>query len=125
MITTRRHVLGAIALALSTLALPLAAHDGLRPGMVFTSSNDAAGNELLVYARRADGGLTHGHACSTGGLGSGAGLGSQGAVTLSRDGRYVFVVNAQSNTRVDLRAGRAMRWHSCRPSTPAACTRSA
>jgi DNA-binding beta-propeller fold protein YncE len=35
---------------------------------------------------------------ATGGLGSGAGLGSQGAVTLSRDGRFVFVVNAGDHT---------------------------
>jgi 6-phosphogluconolactonase (cycloisomerase 2 family) len=35
---------------------------------------------------------------STQGQGTGAGLGSQGAVTLSGDGRHVFVVNAASNT---------------------------
>jgi 6-phosphogluconolactonase len=96
--TRRRHVLGAFALALSTLTLPLAAHAGLRSGMVFTSSNDAAGNELLVYARAPEGGLAMVDHIATGGLGSGAGLGSQGAVTLSQDGAYVFVVNAQSNS---------------------------
>lgn len=98
----RRH---AIALSLAAVSfLPLAAHaavdevQGLRSGMVFTSTNDAAGNELLVYARRDDGGLMLVRRASTTGLGSGAGLGSQGAVTLSRDGRHVFVVNAASNT---------------------------
>ena len=45
--TRRRHVLGALALALSTLALPLAAHAGLRSGMVFTSSNDAACQAII------------------------------------------------------------------------------
>ncbi len=34
---------------------------------------------------------------STGGLGSGAGLGSEGSVTLSANGRWLFVVNAGSN----------------------------
>jgi 6-phosphogluconolactonase len=93
----RRPLLAALALAVSA-ALPSLAHAGLRSGMVFTSSNDVAGNELLVYARSPEGGLMMTMHVSTGGLGSGAGLGSQGAVTLSRDGRHVFVVNAQSNT---------------------------
>jgi 6-phosphogluconolactonase len=106
----RRHALGAIGLAIAaTVAtaatgLPLAAHagqvgaEGLRSDMVFTSSNDAAGNELLVFARAPEGGLMLVERAATGGLGSGAGLGSQGAVTLSRDGRFVFVVNAGSHT---------------------------
>jgi 6-phosphogluconolactonase len=103
----RRRAFGRLALALAAAglvgaALPAAAHsyddEGLRSGMVFTSSNAQAGNELLVYARGADGTLAlHTHV-ATGGQGSGAGLGSQGAVTLSGDGRYVFVVNAQSNS---------------------------
>jgi len=66
--------------------------------MVFTSSNDAAGNELLVYARTPEGGLAMVNHLATGGFGTSAGLGSQGAVTLSQDGAYVFVVNAQSNS---------------------------
>jgi 6-phosphogluconolactonase (cycloisomerase 2 family) len=103
----RRHVFGPLGLALAAAAigsLPLAAHaglndaEGLRSGMVFTSSNDAAGNELLVFARAPEGGLMLVTRAPTGGLGGGAGLGSQGAVTLSRDGRFVFVVNAGSNT---------------------------
>lgn len=72
--------------------------DGVLSGLVFTSSNDASGNALLVYARGADGTLALWRALPTGGLGSGAGLGSQGAVTLSRNGRSLYVVNAGSNT---------------------------
>ncbi len=103
----RRHAFGmlattavAAATALSSLPAMAGAYDaeGLRSGMVFTSSNDAAGNELLVYARAPAGGLAMVAHASTGGAGSGAGLGSQGAVTLSGDGRFVFVVNAGSNT---------------------------
>lgn len=103
----RRRTLGSLALALAVAglaaaALPAAAHsyddDGMRSGMVFTSSNAQAGNELLVYARGSDGTLALHARASTGGQGSGDGLGSQGAVTLSSDGRFVFVVNAQSNS---------------------------
>lgn len=93
-----------IALALSAAITTTSANahsydnDGYRSGMVFTSSNASSGNELLAYSRNQDGTLTLSTRVSTGGLGSSAGLGSQGAVTLSSDGRYVFVVNAQSNT---------------------------
>lgn len=90
------------AVALASSALPAAATtydvDGLQSGMVFTSSNAATGNELLIYARGADGALSFHAKAPTGGAGSGAGLGSQGAVTLSGDGRFVFVVNAGNNT---------------------------
>jgi 6-phosphogluconolactonase (cycloisomerase 2 family) len=98
---TRRHTLTALALGLAAAGTASARSydvDGLRSGMVFTSSNSASGNELLVYARAADGTLALYTRTGTGGLGSGAGLGSQGAVTLSGDGRFVFVVNAGSNT---------------------------
>ena len=103
----RRRALGSLGLALASaglagVVLPAAARsyddDGLRSGMVFTSSNAQSGNDLLVYARGQDGALTLHARSSTGGQGSGAGLGSQGAVTLSGDGRFVFVVNALSNS---------------------------
>ena len=102
--TERRHVLSALGLTLAAVMIPHAAQagwndaEGLRSGMVFTSSNDSAGNELLVYARAPEGGLTLVDHASTGGTGTGAGLGSQGAVALSRDGSFVFVVNAGSHT---------------------------
>lgn len=68
----------------------------LRVGKVFTSTN-ASNNEVLVYDQT-DTGLSLIARTSTGGQGTGAGLGSQGAVTLSQDGRFLFVVNAQSNS---------------------------
>jgi 6-phosphogluconolactonase (cycloisomerase 2 family) len=98
---SRHHTFTAIALGLAAAGAASARSyddDGLRSGMVFTSSNSASGNELLVYARGADGTLTLQTRTGTGGLGSGAGLGSQGAVTLSGDGRFVFVVNAGSDS---------------------------
>jgi len=70
----------------------------LRQGKLFISSNAATGNEVLVYQRAEDGPATPLARVATQGTGTGAGLGSQGAVTLSRNGRYLFVVNAGSHT---------------------------
>lgn len=78
-------------------AAPGAAHAVGSAGAVYTISNDPAGNSVLVFDRAADGTLTAAGQVSTGGLGSGDGLGSQGAVVLSQGGRFLFVVNAGSN----------------------------
>ncbi len=67
-------------------------------GAVYVASNGAAGNEVLVFARNARGHLTELAAVPTEGLGTGAGLGNQGGVVLSDDGRYLFVVNAGSDS---------------------------
>src|SRR6266540_728306 len=77
--------IGAGAFLLSTLA-PGAAAAGGRGGAVFTESNQASGNAILMWNRATDGSLTPAPSLPTGGLGTGAGLGSQGAVTLSPDG---------------------------------------
>lgn len=76
-----------------------AEHDAapLRPGAVFTQTNDPAKNAVLAFARRNDGTLEPAGAFGTGGTGTGAGLGSQGAVALSGNGRFLFAVNAGSN----------------------------
>jgi 6-phosphogluconolactonase (cycloisomerase 2 family) len=71
---------------------------GMRSGKLFTITNSAAGNELLVLGADPSGTLALLVRYQTFGLGTSAGLGSQGAVTLSDDGRYVFAVNAGSNT---------------------------
>ena len=106
MSNTRRHafkILG-LALAISSLGLPAVAtgddddDDGFRAGMVFTSTNAVAGNELLVYLSGANGALSLRARVATQGQGTGTGLGNQGAVTLSRNGRHLFVVNALSNS---------------------------
>lgn len=67
------------------------------PGAVYVLSNQAAGNQVLVFERGPDGTLTPGGAVPTGGLGTGAGLGSQGSLVLTDNGRYLFAVNAGSN----------------------------
>ena len=97
----RRHALSLIgaALAAATFAAPaLAGHDNPRRGHLFTSTNAPAGNEVLVYEQQDGGAPSLESRVATAGVGTGAGLGSQGAVTLSRNGRFLFVVNAGSNS---------------------------
>ena len=64
---------------------------------VYLMSNQTAGNEVLVFDRAADGSLSPAGAVATGGSGTCAGLGNQGAVTLTDDGRWLLVVNAGSD----------------------------
>ncbi|MGH8924679.1 MAG: lactonase family protein [Acidimicrobiia bacterium] len=75
-------------------AMPAAASD---VGAVFTMSNAAAGNQVVVFARAVDGTLSHVADYATGGEGSGGGLGSQAAVRLSDDGSWLLAVNAGSD----------------------------
>lgn len=67
-------------------------------GRLYTSTNAATGNELLVFGGDTQGQRVLLARLQTQGLGSGNGLGSQGAVTLSGDGRHLFVVNAGSHS---------------------------
>ena len=67
------------------------------PGAVYALANQASGNAVAIYARAADGSLTWTGSAPTGGLGAGSSLGSQGALALSDDGRWLFAVNAGSN----------------------------
>jgi 6-phosphogluconolactonase len=77
---------------------PALSRGGSDVGAVFTLSNSAAGNAVIAFGRSADGSLTPAGSFATLGNGTGAGLGSQGAVALSEDGRFLFAVNAASNT---------------------------
>jgi 6-phosphogluconolactonase (cycloisomerase 2 family) len=80
------------------LARPgVAAASADAPGAVYVISNAAGGNEVVAYDRSADGSLSPAGAFATGGLGTGAGLGSQGALILSANGQWLFAVNAGSD----------------------------
>jgi len=68
-----------------------------RSGAVYTMTNAADGNAVLVFTRAADGTLTPAGTYATGGRGLGSGLGNQGGVVLSEDGRWLFAVNAGSD----------------------------
>src|SRR4030095_6043733 len=66
-------------------------------GALFTMDNASAGNHVLAYRRAADGALSFLGAFATDGIGTGAGLGNQGALVLSRGGRWLFACNAGSD----------------------------
>jgi len=66
-------------------------------GAVFVQTN-AAHNEVIAYARDANGMLMHAGTFATGGAGSDeAHLPSQGSVTLTEDRRHLLVTNAATN----------------------------
>lgn len=67
------------------------------PGAVYALTNQASGNAVAMFDRGADGSLSWSSNVATGGTGAGSGLGSQGALALSDDGRWLFAVNAGSN----------------------------
>jgi len=68
---------------------------------VFVMTNDADSNHVLAYPRAEDGTLLSAHTFKTGGRGSGGTvdpLSSQGSLTLSTNGAWLFAVNAGSGT---------------------------
>jgi|SRR5690242_9445116 len=79
------------------VVLELAPAAFAQTGAVYTLTNAAGANAVLAYDRGADGRLTNGRMFPTGGSGLGAGLGSQGAVILSEDHRWLLAVNAGSD----------------------------
>ena len=68
------------------------------PGAVYTMTNSLDRNEVLAFSRSADGSLTFAGAFETEGSGTGGGLGNQGGLILSPNNRWLFVVNAGSDT---------------------------
>jgi 6-phosphogluconolactonase len=100
-ILRRRYALLSLALAAAFVGTSAFAKDddeSLRNGKLFISTNAVGGNAVQVYARNANGPASLLSTVATTGIGTGAGLGSQGALTLSTSGRYLFVVNAGSNS---------------------------
>jgi len=83
----------ALALAFPGLA---SAHSGAA-GYVYTETNASTGNAILAYARANDGTLTWLGTYPTHGLGTGAGLATQGEVILAGGGKWLLAVNAGSN----------------------------
>jgi 6-phosphogluconolactonase len=68
---------------------------------VFVMTNDADSNEIVAFERYGNGALRESHSYRTGGRGSGGTidpLTSQGSLTLSGDGNWLFAVNAGSGT---------------------------
>ncbi len=78
-------------------------------GAVYVLSNQVGGNSVIEYTRGAGGDLTPAGTYATGGTGTSGGLGSQGAIIVDRAERYVYAVNAGSQSitsfRVNPRGG--------------------
>ena len=66
-------------------------------GSVFTATNSSSGNEIIQYARTMDGSIAEVARVSTGGVGTGGGLGNQSGISLSPNGQWLFAVNAGSD----------------------------
>jgi 6-phosphogluconolactonase len=91
-------VLAALVLASTAMATARADDHDDAPNAVYTLTNSPTGNAVVVYSRSGDGSLEPTGSVPTGGNGSGAGLGSQDAVVVSDEGRFLFAVNAGSNS---------------------------
>ena len=101
-------VFGAVGL-LSTLGAGVANATDIQPtawpsfspviGHVYVDDNTTGTNTIGAFDRHLDGSLSPvaGAPFAAGGAGTGAGIASQGAVQLSRDGRYLIAVDAGSN----------------------------
>jgi 6-phosphogluconolactonase len=100
-------IITAVALLLGTTVVAFAnnSHGRGTVGAVYTLTNAADGNQVVVFDRHAGGLLTLAGAIPTGGLGSGPApvregldpLESQDSLVLTRDKRWLLAVNAGSN----------------------------
>jgi len=86
-----------VVVALWALAVPAQGSAGVA-GHVYLTTNEATGNRVVAFERLADGSLRPAGEVETGGLGTGSGLGNQGALALSRDGHWLAAVNAGSDS---------------------------
>ena len=93
-------LLAALATAVLAIAVPAAsaASRESATGAVYTITNAAAGNGVAYFSSDGAGALTLVATYASGGKGTGANLGSQGAVALSDDGKLLFAVNAGSDS---------------------------
>jgi 6-phosphogluconolactonase (cycloisomerase 2 family) len=83
----------------SALAATAASAASAVVGQLYVNDNTAGVNTIAGFDRYADGTLTPlpGSPFAAGGAGTGHGIGSQGALQLSADGRYLLAVDAGSN----------------------------
>ncbi len=65
---------------------------------VISLSNQTSGNSLQIFSVNKDGSLTAKGTVPTGGIGTGGGLGSQGAVAFDSESELIAAVNAGDNT---------------------------
>jgi len=89
--------LAVLGLALAAATATAHDQDDSAPGALYTMSNAADANAVLVFDRTRDGRLAPAGVYATGGTGTGGGLGNQGGLLLDEDGERLFVVNAGSD----------------------------
>ena len=96
---TRTLGLLALAGAAATIAAGSASAASDVVGHLYVNDNTAGTNTIAGFDRHADGSLTalQGSPFTAGGAGTGAGIGSQGALQVASDGRYLLAVDAGSN----------------------------
>jgi 6-phosphogluconolactonase len=94
-IMTLGRIIAFAMLTLSTASFTQAQDDDR--GAVYTMTNSVE-NDILVFQRSADGTLSRVGTVRTGGAGTGDNFGSNGALALTEDGRWLFAVNAGSNS---------------------------
>jgi 6-phosphogluconolactonase len=93
----------ALLLALAVVGATSASASASRPsgvvGHVYVNDNTAGVNTISAFDRHTDGSLSPipGSPFTTDGAGTGTGIGSQGALQESSDGRYLLAVDAGSN----------------------------
>jgi 6-phosphogluconolactonase len=94
-------IAAAATAAVAGFATPAFASANASPvvGYTYIDGNTATVNTIDGLARHADGSLTAlpGSPFTAGGAGTGTGLASQGAIQVTRDGRYLLAVDAGSN----------------------------
>jgi 6-phosphogluconolactonase len=102
------HLLKRIATTIGVIALVVAgtamasANASTRSdvvGHLYVNDNTAAANTIAAFDRHGDGTLTpmRGSPFATGGAGTGTAIGSQGALQMTDDGRFLLAVDAGSN----------------------------
>ncbi len=101
--------LGALAATSAFGVVPAQASPSHVVGHAYVNDNTAGTNTVAGFDRHADGSLTPmaGSPFAIGGAGSSDGLGSQGAIQASPDGRYLIAVDAGSSQLSVLRLDRA------------------
>lgn len=91
---------GAVAPAHAATSVGTDPAEGTYVGYAYVNGNVAGANTVAGFGRSADGSLTPlpGSPFPTGGAGLGSGLGSQGALQASPDGRFLLAVDPGSST---------------------------
>lgn len=69
-----------------------------RTGFVYTMSNEGSGNSILQFKQAPNGSLSYQATTASGGNGNNAGLGSQGSLVINESHKWLFAVNAGSNS---------------------------